>query len=225
MRFLLIPILCTGLLFGNISYVFAQNETVIIPMPGIGSPITLTFDSPLKQFKSGIPIEEIKCNEDLVILIKASNRNPACVNPSSVGKLVAYGWGIPVNLLEVKNADIWIHYEFNNGEILSVKAFGTPNEGPGMIPSVSLIISLNAFQDSNLNINLPRGLIDPKIGEAADNVFVVVDGQELEVTQTITTTNRILTIPIHQGKHQLEIIGYGYYKEGLPFPSDQKIIP
>jgi len=65
MHFLLIPILCTGLLFGNISYAFAQNETVIIPSSSIGPPITLTFDSPLKQFKAGILIDEIKCNEDL----------------------------------------------------------------------------------------------------------------------------------------------------------------
>ena len=193
---------------------YGETEYTITPYYDIDFLIPIA--SLKQQIENGVQPENLVCREELVLLFKY-NWNPACVKPETERKLIQRGWGIP-SMIEVKNAYMWIRYQFNNGEILSAKAFGTPNEGPGIIPSVSLIISLNALQDSNLNINLPRGLIDSKVGEAADNVFVVVDGQELEVTHTITTTNRILTIPIHQGEHQLEIIGYGYYKEGLPLP-------
>lgn len=190
------------------------------------------FPSPKDQMDSGTLPIDVKCNDSLQIIFKKSSDSVACVKQSSVEKLVTYGWGIPVSMVEVKNADMWIRYQFNNGEILSVKAFGTPNvPGPGLESSVSLIISLNALQDSNLNINLPRELIDSKSGEDDDNLFVVeitgqeLEGQELEITETITPTNRILIIPIHQGEYQLEIIGYGYYKEGLPLPLSHNIMP
>lgn len=49
-------------------------------------------ESPLKQFKSGIPIEEIKCKEGLELIFKSSNRNPACVKPETAIKLVERGW-------------------------------------------------------------------------------------------------------------------------------------
>jgi hypothetical protein len=47
---------------------------------------------PLKQFKSGIPIEEIKCKENLQLIIK-NNGNPACVKTDSLEKLYLRGWG------------------------------------------------------------------------------------------------------------------------------------
>jgi len=188
--------------------------------------------SPKAQIDSGTLPIDVKCNDSLQIIFKKSSDLVACVKLSSVEKLVTYGWGIPVNMVEVKNADMWIRYHFNNGEILSVEAFGTPNiPGPGLESSVSLMISLTALQDSKLTINLPRELIDSKSGENDDKLFVVeinepeIEGRELEITETITPTNRILTIPIHQGEYQLEIIGYGYYKEGLPLPLSHNIMP
>ena len=51
-----------------------------------------TMPPPLKQFKSGIPIEEIQCKENLQLVIK-NNGNPACVKSTSLGKLYLRGWG------------------------------------------------------------------------------------------------------------------------------------
>jgi len=51
------------------------------------------IESPLKQFKSGIPIEKIQCKENLVLVIKASNGNLACVDYDSRTKLIERGWG------------------------------------------------------------------------------------------------------------------------------------
>ncbi len=47
--------------------------------------------SPLKQFKSGIPIDEIQCKESLT-LVKKYDDSPACVKPETVEKLIQRGW-------------------------------------------------------------------------------------------------------------------------------------
>lgn len=47
--------------------------------------------SPLKQFKSGIPFDEIQCKDNLV-LIQKSDGSPACVKPKSINTLILRGW-------------------------------------------------------------------------------------------------------------------------------------
>ena len=42
---------------------------------------------PLKQFKSGVPISEMQCNEGLELAKKKSNGNVVCVKSSSIEKL------------------------------------------------------------------------------------------------------------------------------------------
>lgn len=53
---------------------------------------TKTLDSPLKQFKMGVPIEKIQCKEGLVLVIRSSNSSPACVKSDSAEKLQERGW-------------------------------------------------------------------------------------------------------------------------------------
>lgn len=55
-------------------------------------------DAPLKQFKSGIPPEDVQCKQDLQLVIKSNDGSPACVKPSSVSKLVTWGWAKPSEL-------------------------------------------------------------------------------------------------------------------------------
>jgi carboxymethylenebutenolidase len=52
------------------------------------------IDTPLKQFKSGISIEEIKCKEGLQLVMKKTNGNPACLRPVTVATLIERGWAI-----------------------------------------------------------------------------------------------------------------------------------
>lgn len=47
--------------------------------------------SPLKQFKSGILIEDIQCNESLILVTKYDG-SPACVTPETKTKLIERGW-------------------------------------------------------------------------------------------------------------------------------------
>ena len=55
--------------------------------------MTTTIDSPLKQFKTGIPINDIQCKDNLVKIMKLSNSTPACVKSSTAEKLLLRGWG------------------------------------------------------------------------------------------------------------------------------------
>lgn len=50
-------------------------------------------DSPLKQFKSGIPIDKIQCRDNLQLILKTSNNSPTCVKSETKTKLLERGWG------------------------------------------------------------------------------------------------------------------------------------
>jgi len=102
---LLILIFCTGLLFGTVSYAFAQNDKGIIPKPGIGSPFTL-IDSPLKQFRESFDFTKIKCMEGLQLIFKSSNGHPACVKKSSIETLSFRKWGTTKTFPNVVKLDI-----------------------------------------------------------------------------------------------------------------------
>jgi len=47
--------------------------------------------SPLKQFKSGISIDEIQCKQDLV-LIQKHDGSPVCIKESTINKLIKRDW-------------------------------------------------------------------------------------------------------------------------------------
>jgi len=52
-----------------------------------------SFDPPLKQVKTGVAPEDVKCNGDLKLVLKSDK--PACVKDSSLGRLLANGWKQP----------------------------------------------------------------------------------------------------------------------------------
>ena len=47
---------------------------------------------PLKQVKLGTSLEEIKCKEDFVKIIKITNNSPACIKLETKAKLMQRGW-------------------------------------------------------------------------------------------------------------------------------------
>lgn len=75
---------------------------------GEGSDVPLNpadfIESPLKQFKSGIPSQHVSCKDGLELLLKMSNGHPVCVKPSTKSKLLQIGWAEPVIIVE----DGWI---------------------------------------------------------------------------------------------------------------------
>jgi hypothetical protein len=54
------------------------------------------FLSPLKQIKSGISALNVKCEDNLVHIIKAEDNSPVCVKPDSADVLIKRGWAKPV---------------------------------------------------------------------------------------------------------------------------------
>lgn len=63
---------------------------------GKGSDILLSpadfIESPLKQFKSGIPLNEIRCKEGLDLAVKKSNGHPICITNETKTKLEHMGF-------------------------------------------------------------------------------------------------------------------------------------
>jgi hypothetical protein len=47
---------------------------------------------PLIQFKLGIPLQDIKCKENLLLLINPVNGHPSCVKTNAVSRLLTNGW-------------------------------------------------------------------------------------------------------------------------------------
>lgn len=81
----------------------------------------LSVLSPLKQFKQGISIHDVKCNTNLTLVIKSEDGSPACVKQDTVQKLVERNWGT----ILIKN----ISNQKMNGTIsgiVSVHVYGGP---------------------------------------------------------------------------------------------------
>jgi len=179
-------------------------------------PTKIRLDSPLKQFKSGIPIDKIQCKENLILVQKHDNF-PACVTPETVPKIVERGWGISDNWIKISNAKRVLNYELDTGKIISIHAFSEYKNPslPGETKITSLKIKLDSEQDGVLEIVLSRNLIDAKIGNWDDDFFVLFDGIETEYQETKTDATRTLILHFPAKTEMIEILGYGHYNSEL----------
>ena len=64
------------------------------------------LSSPLKQFKHGTSISDIKCKEDFSLVLKTSDGSPSCVKISSVKTLVERGWAKSHTMTGMPNHDM-----------------------------------------------------------------------------------------------------------------------
>ena len=103
--------------------------------------------------------------------------------------------------IAVTGTDFMVSYKITGGKIDSISI-------PDVENPVSLIIAITASQDGSLIITLPRALIDAKSGDLDEQFFVIIDGEEVDFEETMTTdTERTLTIPFLEGDSEIEIIG------------------
>jgi predicted secreted protein with PEFG-CTERM motif len=98
----------------------------------------------------------------------------------------------------VSGTDFMVGYQIIGGKLISI----TPD-----VDANSLIIAIDATDDGQLTITLPRELIDALIGEEDDEYFVLVDGEEVDFDETKTSTDRTLVISFPAGAEEIEIIG------------------
>ena len=113
------------------------------------------------------------------------------------------GSGVPLPkptgpTIEVGNTGKMIGYSITGGSVLSI------NED---FEAHSLIVRISTTSDGELTITLPRNVIDSKSGSADDDFFVLIDGEEVEFTESKTSSDRTLTIPFPDGAEEIEIIG------------------
>jgi carboxymethylenebutenolidase len=65
--------------------------SILIPILSINAEL-----APLKQLNQGIAPDNIKCSEELQLVLKQSTGTPQCVKQSSVEKLIQRGWAIHI---------------------------------------------------------------------------------------------------------------------------------
>ena len=85
-------ILVLGMVLSSSTTAFAQ---VAPNIPGL--------KSPLDQFKSGIKIQDIRCQPAFTLVIKSENSHPACVKESTAQRLVSLNWG---TILQTQNKQV-----------------------------------------------------------------------------------------------------------------------
>ena len=104
--------------------------------------------------------------------------------------------------IHVGNTDFDVSYSITGGKVLGITAD---------VEAKSLLVSIETTSDGTLTITLPRGLIDAKINGGNDgeddSFFVLIDGEEVEVQEETTSTDRTLTIHFLDGAEELDIIG------------------
>lgn len=85
---------------------------------------TPDYVSPLKQFKSGIPANNVQCEQDFELIIRSETESPACVESKSATVLILRGWGHESN-----DGQILYFMKLNSTGKLSVKYTSTENDG------------------------------------------------------------------------------------------------
>jgi len=84
---------------------------------------------------------------------------------------------------------------------------GTVTEMEIDMDSTSLIIEVDAIDDGSITVTLPRDVIDATINGEDDDLFVIVDGEEVDFEESKTSADRTLTIEFPAGAEEIEIIG------------------
>ncbi len=103
------------------------------------------------------------------------------------------------NEILIDGADEGIGYKIIGGKLI------------GIMPDVdanSLIVTIDATNDGSLTLTIPRTVADALLENGEDDdFFVLVDGEEVDFEETVTSTDRTLTIQFPAGAEEIEIIG------------------
>ncbi len=100
--------------------------------------------------------------------------------------------------ITIQDSTDLISYEITNGKLINV----IPD-----IDAVSLLVYIESTDDGSITLTIPRSVLDATINNGDDEFFVLVDGEEVDFEEIITSTDRTLTINFLAGSEQIEIIG------------------
>ena len=73
-------------------YTGTRECCLIAELNNTKPPTEKKIESPLQQFKSGIPASDVKCADGLTLVIKSEDGSPACVKSDTVQKLIERSW-------------------------------------------------------------------------------------------------------------------------------------
>ena len=105
---------------------------------------------------------------------------------------------ITATTITIQDSTDLISYEITNGKVI--------NSIPDM-DAVSLLVYIESSDDGSITLTIPRSILDATINNENDEFFVLVDGEEVDFDEIITSTDRTLTINFLAGTEEIEIIG------------------
>jgi len=105
---------------------------------------------------------------------------------------------VPTTTSTDNKVKITIEHEIVGGKIKN--SFADPDTN-------SVIIEIETSREGQITATLPRDVIDAKIGNEDDDLFVLVDGEEVTYEETKTSTDRTLVIEFPATAEEIEIIG------------------
>ena len=161
---------------------------------------TLSFEFSGVVFSSTNELDEMVVEDSLVedSLVEGSLVEDSLVEDSLVEDLVIGDSVITATTVEVQDSTDLISYEITNAKLRNV----VPD-----LDAVSLLIYLETTNEGSITITIPRSILDASINGGDDEFFVLVDGEEVDFEEIVTSVDRTLTIDFHAGTEQIEIIG------------------
>jgi predicted secreted protein with PEFG-CTERM motif len=105
---------------------------------------------------------------------------------------------ITATTITIQDSTDLISYEITNGKLINVI--------PDM-DAVSLLVYIESTDDGSITLTIPRSVLDATINNGDDEFFVLVDGEEVDFEEIVTSADRTLTINFLAGSEQIEIIG------------------
>ena len=100
--------------------------------------------------------------------------------------------------VSVEGSSDLIGYKISGGKLLSIMPDVDAN---------SLIISIDATNEGSITLTIPRSVMDAIHDGEDDEFFVLIDGEEVDFDESVTSTDRTLTIEFPAGAEMIEIIG------------------
>ena len=145
------------------------------------STTALSLPSPLNQFKQGKHPDEIQCNSGLKYIIKAETGLPACVKPTSVGKLFISGWAskysLPLNIICDEECAIHLenmYYQCNQYENNKFTCHLRNSQN-----LTTITISSSPLQNRFMNTTVALGINSTVTWVNTDNASKIILGDNL----------------------------------------------
>ena len=126
------------------------------------SRIKVTQPPPLKQYESGMSLERIQCNGEMVLVQKENSDNgPACIKFESISKLIERGWIQENSLFDTRISveDVMMQYDKSSSVVtISVSLdVSNPNSVAVVLDNVQIVFALH-------DIHLKHEMFDRELG-------------------------------------------------------------